>query len=183
MVNESECIVHCKPSPQCARGRSLFYRLKGMLVLMACASLTLWLVGCGSRDDHGDHEEDEHLEHFVPAHKPADYSALVEQLERRIAQQPPFSDSGDGAAEANQSAEARQELIDIIGWIPELAADSELRKAEFEAAVSAGKQLNIALGFQKPAQSAEPFDQSEILKLLEELKALVPKSQTSTEPM
>jgi hypothetical protein len=74
-------------------------------------------------------------------------------------------------------------LIDILGWIPELAADSELRKQDFEAAVSAGTRLSIAIGFTKQGDGTMPIDQSTIPKLLEELKALVSKSQTSTEPM
>ena len=140
-------------------------------------------VGCGSDEDHHeDHHHDEHLEHFVPAHKPADYAALVEQLEKRIAQQSASSGSSEGAPAADQSATARQELIDIIGWIPELAADSELRKQDFDTAVAAGKSLSIALGFEKPAETSTPVDQSSVPKLLNELKALVSKSQISTEP-
>ena len=140
-------------------------------------------VGCGSDEDHHeDHHHDEHLEHFVPAHNQADYAALVEQLEKRIAQQSASSGSSEGAPAADQSATARQELIDIIGWIPELAADSELRKQEFDTAVAAGKSLSIALGFEKPAETSTPVDQSSVPKLLNELKALVSKSQISTEP-
>ena len=179
MVNESERLMHELLSPQRRLGRSLFRKLNGMLQWMAWVGLSLVIVGCGSSDDH---HEDEHLEHFVPAHKPADYSALVEQLEKRIAQQSQPSGSGEGSAEAAQSATARQELIDIIGWIPELAADSELRKQEFATAVSAGAGLNIALGFEKPAEGTTAVDQSSIPKFLDELKALVSKSQTSTEP-
>jgi hypothetical protein len=155
---------------------------------MACFSALVAVVGCGSHDDHHDahhdeHHHDEHLEHFVPAHKPADFAALVEQLEKRIAQQTPTSGSGEEKSESAQSAEERQELIDILGWIPELAADSELRKQEFETAVSAGAGLSIALGFEKPTEATMSVDQSSIPKLLEELKALVSKSQIATEPM
>jgi hypothetical protein len=150
------------------------------MLLIAWVGFSVAISGCGSSEEHA---EDEHLEHFVPAHKPADFAALVEQLEKRIAQQSPSSVSGEGAPAADQSATARQELIDIIGWIPELAADSELRKQEFETAVSAGAGLSIALGFEKPAEGTTAVDQSSIPKLLDELKALVSKSQTSTEPM
>lgn len=180
MINESERLVHDQLSSQRRPWRRLFGRFNGMLLLMTWTGLSLAIVGCGSSDDH---HEDEHLEHFVPAHKPADYSTLVEQLDKRIAQQLQLSDSGAGAVESSPTATARQELIDIIGWIPELAADSELRKAEFEAAVSAGTRLSHALGFENPAESTAPVDQSMIPTILEELKALVPKSQTSTEPM
>jgi len=180
MINDLELPMHDRISPQRRVEQRLVRKLNRMLHLMAWLGLSLAVVGCGSHDDH---HEDEHLEHFAPAHKPVDYSALVEQLEKRIAQQTLASGSGEGAADAAQSATARQELIDILGWIPELAADSELRKQDFEAAVSAGTRLSIALGFTKQSDGTAPVDQSTIPKLLEELKALVSKSQTSTEPM
>lgn len=180
MFNDLELPMHDQISPQRSIAERVSRMCHGTLYWMACFGVLTVIVGCGSHDDH---HEDEHLEHFVPAHKPVDYSALVEQLEKRIAQQTLPSGSGEGAADAAQSATARQELIDILGWIPELAADSELRKQEFEAAVSAGTRLSIALGFEKQGDGTTRVDQSTIPKFLEELKALVSKSQTSTEPM
>lgn len=164
--------------------RAARFVLTHKMLLMAWVGLAVAISGCGSSDEHAkdEHSEDEHLEHFVPAHKPADYAAMVEQLEKRIGQQSSSSVSGEGASAADHSATARQELIDIIGWIPELAADSELRKQEFETAVSAGAGLSIALGFERPTEGTKTVDQSSIPKLLDELKALVSKSQISTEP-
>jgi len=107
---------------------------------------------------------------------------LVDELEKRISKQLPPTGSGEEVKDPAQSATARQELIDIIGWIPELAADSELRKKDFEAAVAAGTRLSIALGFVKQTDGSSPVDASMIPELLDELKALVSKSQTSTEP-
>ena len=179
MVIVSRRRVATQASPQLGIEGRLSPMSHSPLHWMACFSVLIAVVGCGS---HEDHHEDEHLEHFLPAHKPADFAALVEQLEKRIAQQSPSSVSGEEAPTADQSATARQELIDIIGWIPELAADSELRKQDFETAVTAGAGLNIALGFEKPAEGTTAVDQSSIPKLLDELKALLSKSQTSTEP-
>ena len=176
------------PKPQWAIQTSSPHRNEGRLSRML-QTLLLWTtyigvlfagIGCSSQEAQ---HEDEHLEHFVPAHKPANYAALVDQLETRIAQQTQPAESGDGTPTAGQSATQRQELMDIIGWIPELAADSELQKQDFEMAVSAGAKLSLALGFETPAAGSQPMNQSSIPGLLEELKALVPKSQTSTEPM
>ena len=191
MVNSSKRPTQIQMSPQRKTKLGLFRNMKGTLHLMAWVGLSFAIVGCGSHDEHhgDDHREDEHLEHFVPAHKPADYGALVDQLEKRIAKQLQPTGAGEGIKDAAQSAIARQEsterqeLRDIIGWIPEMAADSELRMKEFEAAVSAGTRLNVALGLAKQTDGWSPVDSSMIPKLLEELKALVSKSQTSTEPM
>lgn len=106
--------------------------------ILQCCCLLMFLTGCASHDEgaHDDHE-DEHLTHFVPAHKPASFGELVDQLATRI---PELGESWP-AKDATQTQTRRQELSDVIGWIPELAADSELRKADFETAVSAGKTL------------------------------------------
>ena len=189
MVNSSKRPMPIVMSPTRTTEAKLFRIIKSMLPLMAMAGLSLAVSGCGSKDDHHEdhddehHHDDHHLEHFVPAHKPADYGALVDQLEKRIAKQSSPTSSGEGVMDPGQSATARQELIDIIGWIPELAADSELRKKEFEAAVAAGTRLSIALGFAKQTDGSTSADASTIPELLDELRALVSKSQTSTEPM
>jgi hypothetical protein len=183
MVNSSKRPMPVGISPTRTTEAGLFPMMRGVLPLMVVAVLSLAVIGCGSKDDHHeDHHDDHHLEHFVPAHKPADYGALVDQLEKRIAGQSPAAGSVEGTKNPAQSATARQELIDIIGWIPELAADSELRKKDFEAAVAAGTRLSIALGFVKQTDGSSPVDASMIPELLDELKALVSKSQTSTEP-
>ena len=189
MVNSSKRSMPIVMSPTRTTEAGLFRIIKSMLPLMALAGLSLAVSGCGSKDDHHEdhddehHHDDHHLEHFVPAHKPADYGALVDQLEKRIAGQSPAAGSGEGTKNPAQLTTERQELIDIIGWIPELAADSELRKKDFEAAVAAGTRLSIALGFVKQTDGSSPVDASKIPELLDELKALVSKSQTSTEPM
>jgi hypothetical protein len=195
MINSSKRPMPIAMSPKRTTEAGFFRMINGMLPLMAWAGLSLAVIGCGSKDDHHEdhhddhHHEDHHLEHFVPAHKPADYGALVDQLEKRIAKQSTPTGSGEGTKDQAQSTTGRQELtdrqelMDIIGWIPELAADSELRKKDFEAAVAAGTRLSIALGFAKQTDGSSSVDASTIPKILDELKALVSKSQTSTEPM
>ncbi|MBL8815080.1 MAG: hypothetical protein JNL58_03540 [Planctomyces sp.] len=91
-------------------------------------------VGVDHQDDEqhdGDHHEDEHNEHFVPAHKPANLEGAVNELRRRIPE-----------AAGGQDAVARQELFDVVLWIPELAADSDLRKKDWERAAEASRRLH-----------------------------------------
>ena len=180
MTYESDRLTPIRLPAQRNFWKAALLMLNYKVLLIVWVGLSVAISGCGSSEEHA---EDEHLEHFVPAHKPANYGALVEQLEKRIAQQSPSQGPGEAATAANLSATAQQELFDIIGWIPELAADSELQKKDFESAVSVGEKLSIALGFEKPAEGTTPVDQSSIPKLLNELKALISKSQTFKEPM
>ncbi len=97
--------------------------------LMAALLLTLCMIsniGCGDG-------EEQHLEHFIPAHKPKSFGELVEQIFARV--------EAAASAESDVDATVLKELKDIIEWIPELAADSDLRKADWEHAVAIGVRL------------------------------------------
>ncbi|MGE0761256.1 MAG: hypothetical protein AB7F89_22040 [Pirellulaceae bacterium] len=85
-------------------------------VLIIC----LAYAGC-----HGaDHEE---AEHHTPAHRPPDYPAAVKRLlalHREIM---------DGTVERGATdLDVFQELYDVVRWIPELAADSDLPREPWE---------------------------------------------------
>jgi hypothetical protein len=142
---------------------------------IALISCVFTLSGCGSSaESHEDEHHDEHLEHFVPSHKPKTFTELVDQLALRAttlneAGQP---DDGDKAR-----ATALQEFSDIIGWIPELAADSELMRADFESAVATGNKLTTAFAETLGPQKMKAIDATKFAPLIEELRTLVPKSQ------
>ena len=145
------------------------------------ASFSVGIVGCGSVDEsHDEHDDEyaehEHLEHFVPAHKPKDFVDLVEQLALRF-HQLDSTDAGD------EPRTARQELADIIGWIPELAADSELKKADFESAVATGNKLVAVFTETLGAKKTKPFDAVTFKPFIEELRKLAPQSRDRKEQM
>ena len=152
------------------------FRFKSMLLI--CGALTL--SGCGpSAESHED--EHEQLEHFFPAHKPHSSGELVEQLALRTRQLAAGDPPSDGSDEGH--ATALQELSDIIGWIPELAADSELMKADFESAVATGKKLTTAFAETMGPQKTKAVDMATFERLIDELRKLVTKSQAQKERM
>lgn len=71
------------------------------------AILLICVVTCGCHTEEEGHHDEEHNEHFVPAHKPLNLEGAVNELRRRI---PEVASGEDG--------NARQELFDIILWIP-----------------------------------------------------------------
>lgn len=87
------------------------------------------MVGCG------DVAEDHHLEHVIPKHKPRDLAASVVQLELR----------GAVVLSAQGTADARRELLDIVRWLPELAADSDLRRPQWERVTLVSRSLEELL--------------------------------------
>ena len=95
----------------------------------------------------------------------------------------PGSGSGSDSDSGGGHATALQEFSDIVGWIPELAADSELMKADFESAVATGNKLTAAFAETLGPQSTKPFDAATIEPLIEELRKLVPQSQDRKDRM
>ena len=154
------------------------------IALIICA---ISLSGCGSSaESHEDEHHDEHLEHFVPAHKPNTFANLVDQLATRASQLKEANQPGDslsGSDSGSGHATALQEFSDIIGWIPELAADSELMKADFESAVATGNKLTAAFAETLEPRNTKPFDAATIQPLIEELRKLVPQSQDRKDRM
>lgn len=147
---------------------------RGLLIALLCCAMGI--VGCGEAKESPD---DEHLEHFVPAHKPKDFGELVEQLALRVSQLASAASPGGD----DDHAMAMQEMSDIIGWIPELAADSELIKADFESAVATGNKLSAVYSEKVGSTNAKAVDVAEFEPLIEELRKLVPKSQAQKERM
>ena len=147
---------------------------RGLLIALLCCAMGI--VGCGEAKESPD---DEHLEHFVPAHKPKDFGELVEQLALRVPQWASAASPGGD----DDHAMAVQEMSDMIGWIPELAADSELIKADFESAVATGNKLSAVYSERIGSTNAKAIDVAEFEPLIEELRKLVPKSQAQKERM
>ena len=93
------------------------------LPLLAAVLLLLNCGGCGADGEHA--EDDHHTEHFVPAHKPPSFAEGVAELTERS------SHLKYHIGEQSEIVEQElTELVDIIGWIPELAADSDLNETE-----------------------------------------------------
>lgn len=113
-------------------------RMVKFLVLMG---LTAVLAGCNASPP------DDHLEHHVPAHKPGSFAKAVEQLEIRDPSQPSGREPADPAAQ-------QAEWLDIIRWLPELAAETDLRRADWDAVQRASLQLE-QIAVSGPAAGAE----------------------------
>jgi hypothetical protein len=106
------------------------------------AVLTVLLLlpfGCGPASGTGTaaDDRDHHLEHHVPEHKPHSYAHAVTELRRRF-------DAIHEEIAAGHSAHVAQELDelrDVINWLPELAADSDLRKAQWDIVKGVADEL------------------------------------------
>lgn len=67
-------------------------------------------------------------EHHVPKHKPESFPDAVESLQRRTTELEDLLST----QQSKQIAQRSAELQDIVGWLPVLGADSDLREADWE---------------------------------------------------
>ncbi|WP_339749102.1 hypothetical protein [uncultured Rubinisphaera sp.] len=127
----------------------------GFLTRVAIIVMLSTAVGCLADNP----EESGHAEHVIPEHKPADYVSAVEQLEIRTSNSLP------------ENSEQRQQLTDIVGWLPELAAQTDLPKADWDRIQELSEKYQ-ALAKQQDAKLLI----QEIQADLDELKQLAEKT-------
>jgi hypothetical protein len=107
-------------------------------------TLTRWLavflfclLGCQLASDISEEEHESH-EHFPP-HWPHTIFKASDRLSELIAN--PAAASPQTALSSQISPQ--QEFIDLIGWLPILAADSDLDRATFDRIDSASSKLQL----------------------------------------
>lgn len=117
--------VHFRVAARSVLPRRMWWRLS-LLVLVSPL-----VAGCGPSALEG--EEEAH--HEFPPHRPGSYEQLVSDIEQRVTKH-----QAAGNAPGDDS-----ELQDLAGWIPEFAADSELKRQDFDRAVNLARQLQPEL--------------------------------------
>ena len=98
-------------------------RLTAVTVLCLISLSILLQTGCTQTANSA--TEEEHLEHHIPEHKPKTYTATIKELDTRMRRL-----LNDGQEENSQNK--RQQLAEIIDWVPEMAADSELKHKDWQ---------------------------------------------------
>lgn len=143
------------------------------VLILAVATAGLSVAGCGSSES----EEDHHMEHFVPAHKPASFKGAVDALTERTSHlKLHVGDSGEIVQQE------LGELADIIGWIPELAADSDLNEQDWTQAVQVSGKMQIVYERSNADGGLETL-LADLPPLIESLEPLVPRAGRPEPPM
>ena len=112
------------------------------IALVGIVAALCSIAGCG---DSGSGDDDHHMEHFVPEHKPPNFAAAVDDLKFRAEHL--LVHVGEESDVVSREVE---ELADIVGWIPELAADSDLNEADWLEAKACSERM--AAGFSRVSQ-------------------------------
>tara|TARA_R110002167_G_scaffold169965_1_gene367913 strand:- start:651 stop:1124 length:474 start_codon:yes stop_codon:yes gene_type:complete len=107
-------------------------RLMTIAAMFFCGLLLSLQTGCTQTAESS--TEDQHLEHHIPGHKPKSYTATVRELDTRMRWLLNHK-------QEEGSQEKQQELGEIIDWIPELAADSELKHRDWDEVKQSSTEL------------------------------------------
>lgn len=140
-----------------------FLRLQFLYLSMLVIG-TFCIVGCSNHEVDDDHEK---VEHFVPAHWPNDLVDASDKITQRASQL-----SGQSTTDATT---VENQLRDIVGWVPEIAADTDLSEAQWNPIHQASEKLSKRL-----AKMPRPLDEStrsaieEYSNLLVETAKLLP---------
>lgn len=86
------------------------------------------LLAAGCASPTAEHEEGSHA---LPPHHPGDFRRAVDAIERR----------GAALLAGRADAAARAEFADIARWLPELAADTELGRGDWERVAAVERAL------------------------------------------
>ncbi len=131
------------------------------LTLAVLATIAALLPGC-SEDSL---EEGGHVHHEIPEHRPANLKDAVAAIEQRSSE---LANNGGRLGSLEYF-----HFVDIISWVPELAADSDLKKADWETA-------NAAAGRMRARVLSKQLDITRMESVVENdlsiLRALVPEA-------
>jgi len=183
-VRENPWVTHrCQRAAQQVLGRWFTVVATGLLMLLA--------AGCSP----GDHEEAEH--HFAP-HLPVNFQAAVARLQvvhQEITGGPLTSREvkssrkqhhAEGEDDEYSTLDPLEEMEDLVGWLPDFAADSELTEEPWNQVDAGSKRLGGIItralsqneANRRDAYLKEAKQVENELRQLQEISKLLPSAET-----
>ena len=128
-------------------------------------------------DEYHDHEH----EHGIPDHKPESFAAAVRRL---VPQWKHLAAERRAGHQKHADAELAI-MLDVIRWLPELAADTELRKADWDRVQQLSKELESMVHAPPPVTTTTASIEIETLvgqlqKLAESTGSAAPEPPPAT---
>lgn len=138
------------------------------LPLLLAASFAAPLTACRERatSEATGHEHDpfhDH-DHHTPAHKPANLRAAIATLRER------YDRLAELSPESHAAEHEREELVDIVRWLPEIAGDSDMPEEQWNVVDRVSAELL------RQSESASSYSttatREAVIESLDELAAL-----------
>jgi hypothetical protein len=145
---------------------------RGCALLGATALILAAVMAGGCAGPAGDHEEDAHA---LPEHHPRTFRRAVVDIGHR------GGVLTSGMLEGPELELQRRQLLDVVRWLPELAADTELGRRDWERVNDAARTLareleSLAHAGEQAAsrQKTLPTTLADAMKTLADADALLP---------
>jgi len=145
---------------------------RGGALLGATALILAAVMAGGCAGPAGDHEEDAHA---LPEHHPRTFRSAVVDIGHR------GGVLTSGMLEGPELELQRRQLLDVVRWLPELAADTELGRRDWERVNDAARTLareleSLAHAGEQAAsrQKTLPTTLADAMKTLADADALLP---------
>ncbi|MGB7343440.1 MAG: hypothetical protein WBD20_04465 [Pirellulaceae bacterium] len=146
------------------------------------ALVVLCQVGCGPQDDAPKESHFEH-DHEVAVHWPSDLADAAIKIRERLV----WIDTGEMPEEDphdndhdDHERDPKSEIIDLVSWIPEVAADTNLSEADWSPLYHASESLMANLRASKTEYDGDDRAQIESLcKLIDETVPKIPEQLAS----
>lgn len=153
-------------------------RYRGVLVLLAGLLLTL---GCG-KEQASLFEHD----HELPSNWPHDLSTAASMLRQASSQMNSASPASVTLATdvpATEAVMAKAELVEMIGWIPEVAAETDLTEEQWNLLTDACDATRVKLEKSKSYVATDKDHLNELVVQIERFQAMTatgeqPKEET-----
>jgi hypothetical protein len=115
---------------------TMMVRCSSAFVFTCAVAIVFVILFSGCKQQSSSSDKVEHEEHF-PSHWPVTLFAASDRLTRLYA--------GDAVELTDTKVSFEQEWVDLFRWLPELAADSELTKSDFDKVDAISTRFAIPL--------------------------------------
>lgn len=145
---------------QTALARAVTAHASHLLFIAVFVAMLVSLGGCSDTS-----AEEDHLEHHVPAHKPATFVAAIPDLARR-----------HDHMRNGMTQQQLVELRDIIQWLPELAAATDLKKPDWDRVLQIANAMErLVAAWDKQPVVVPQAESAEFGRQVQELQPLAEK--------
>lgn len=139
-------------------------------LLPICLFVTASLLGCGE-SKKSLHE----MDHVIPAHWPSDFTDAAGKISERLKLLRTDTVDAKTVDTKTDSSATHKELSDLVGWIPELAADTDLSESNWMKLYEASEVARKKLLDTKSIEADLVQDIEKLCALLIESQGLIPQ--------
>lgn len=151
-------------------------RLNRMVLMQLLCVSVLVILGCGKSKDSL-HE----MDHVTPPHWPISLSDAAEKIRERLSVIG-ASPSESGTTGAGAMQDAFDELTDLVSWVPEIAADTDLAEQDWNKLYAASEVARKQLLRTKSIQPELAKEIETLCTLLTEAQAILREAAADAEP-